>query len=56
LSRYKKLLAELRAATSNAEDDDVAVLQELDTMKMWIAQEFVITAGARLTYEVNTGH
>ncbi|WIA39285.1 hypothetical protein OEZ86_005405 [Tetradesmus obliquus] len=53
LRRYTALLAELRAATSIAEDDDAAVQKELEDMKFWIANEFVWTAGGigGLTYD-----
>jgi hypothetical protein len=52
LSRYKKLLAELRAANSNAEAADADVQQGVDEMKFWIAQELAFTAGRALTFEV----
>ncbi|WIA08389.1 hypothetical protein OEZ85_007828 [Tetradesmus obliquus] len=39
-SRYTTLLAELRAASSSAEDDDEWLQWELEGMKFWMAQEF----------------
>lgn len=58
-SRYTTLLAELRAASSSAEDDDERLQWELEGMKFWIAQEFsnsiACSAGKRLIYGVSRG-
>jgi hypothetical protein len=55
LQQYKQLLAALRSRTSNVQQDDVAVMEELDGMKSWLQQQLISLAGRfSLTYEVRT--
>jgi hypothetical protein len=53
LKQYKLLLTRLQAATSNAEQDDVPVMLEIDAMKMWITGELFSSAFRGLTYEAS---
>jgi hypothetical protein len=58
LNRYKRLLAGLRAATSNAHQDDVPLMLEVDGMKFWMTQELMglsESASLSLSFEVRTG-
>jgi hypothetical protein len=52
IQRYKLLLAQLQAATSNAEADDAPVMLQMDAMKKWIHGELLATARRGSTYEV----
>jgi hypothetical protein len=58
LQRYRQLLAGLRAVTSNAEQDDVPVMVEIDGMKFWVTGELeglIGNGSPGLTYEVSPG-
>jgi hypothetical protein len=58
LQRYRQLLGGLRAVTSNAQEDDVPAMVEIDGMKFWLTQELMgVSESVRyhLSYEVRTG-
>jgi len=53
LHGFKLLMAKLQAATSNAEEDDVAAMQELDKMRTCMAVALIVPVSKGLTYEVS---
>ncbi|WIA18990.1 hypothetical protein OEZ85_003657 [Tetradesmus obliquus] len=51
LHGFKLLMAKLQAATSNAEEDDVAAMQELDKMRTCMTVALIVPVSKGLTYE-----